>query len=420
VRCQGVTEALRKRGHEVRVLASNHGLLTEQRDAEIERRLWLNGVFGHPQITAYWDLRRLEAHNHQMLREAVAQFQPELLYVWSLHGLSKSLIFGFRHARLATAYDVADHWLARELRDDPWLRWWNQTNPPFLGKLGRALLELTGQRGSADKIAPTRLTKGLDRLPEVYGPPETMAQVEPNSIGAFQLDRLYFCSQALKDLTQLAGFRVSHAEVIRPGIATELFVGDVKPSSAPMTKFLIVTNLVPEGGVMTALEAVKKARESKVSLKLNIYGRGESDYMAQLRSFVVLHTLPVEFMTMSNLVRDLPAVYRQHDVLLHTAEWEEPFALTPLEAMASGLPVIAARTGAMKEILRHGDNAFLYTPGNSVELASRIQELQMQPALRSQVAESAQAEVISKFNESAVTDQIESYLQATLEIWQQT
>jgi glycosyltransferase involved in cell wall biosynthesis len=130
--------------------------------------------------------------------------------------------------------------------------------------------------------------------------------------------------------------------------------------------------------------------------------------------------LPVEFMTMSNLVRDLPAVYRQHDVLLHTDEWEEPFALTPLEAMASGLPVIAARTGAMKEILRHGDNAFLYTPGNSVELASRIQELQMQPALRSQVAETAQAEVISKFNESAVTDQIESYLQATLEIWQQT
>ena len=88
--------------------------------------------------------------------------------------------------------------------------------------------------------------------------------------------------------------------------------------------------------------------------------------------------------------------------------------------MASGLPVIAARTGAMKEVLRHGENAFLYTPGNSVELASRIQELQMQPALRGQIAENAQAEVISKFNESAVTDQIESYLHASLEIWQQT
>src|SRR2546422_6117491 len=44
-------------------------------------------------------------------------------------------------------------------------------------------------------------------------------------------------------------------------------------------------------------------------------------------------TLFRSFLTVSNQNRDLAAVYRQHDALLYTAEWEEPFALTPLEAM---------------------------------------------------------------------------------------
>ena len=39
LRCQEVVEALRLRGHEPRILTSNHGLNTEQRDAEIERQI---------------------------------------------------------------------------------------------------------------------------------------------------------------------------------------------------------------------------------------------------------------------------------------------------------------------------------------------------------------------------------------------
>ena len=44
----------------------------------------------------------------------------------------------------------------------------------------------------------------------------------------------------------------------------------------------------------------------------------------------------------------------------------------------------------------------------------------MQPALRRQMAETAQAEALSKYNETTVVDQIENYLNASIEIWQQT
>jgi glycosyltransferase involved in cell wall biosynthesis len=118
--------------------------------------------------------------------------------------------------------------------------------------------------------------------------------------------------------------------------------------------------------------------------------------------------------------RDLPAVYKRHDAFLHTSEWDEPFVLTPLEAMAAGLPVIGAEIGGVRGLLRHGENAFTYTPGDVTALALRLQELQTNSALRCQMAEAAQQEVLSKYNETTVVDRIENYLQASLEIWGHT
>ena len=163
-----------------------------------------------------------------------------------------------------------------------------------------------------------------------------------------------------------------------------------------MRKFLIVSRLTEEGGVMTALKALKLARAARLNVTLHIYGRGESSYVAALRSFAVTHQLPVEFLTVSNLNTDLAAVYKRHDVLLHTPEWAEPFPVTPLEAMACGLPVIGSTAGGAEELLRHGENALTYPPGDAAQLAARIQELQISPALRCQMAETAQAEVHGK------------------------
>jgi glycosyltransferase involved in cell wall biosynthesis len=120
--------------------------------------------------------------------------------------------------------------------------------------------------------------------------------------------------------------------------------------------------------------------------------------------------LPVEFLNVSNQNSELPAVYKRHDILLHTPEWAEPFPFTPLEAMGCGLPVIGATSGGAGELLRHGENCLTYPPGDAAQLASRIQELLISPALRIQMAETAQSEVLGKFNEATVLDQIENFL----------
>jgi glycogen(starch) synthase len=410
--CQMVADCLRLRGHQVHVLTSRHGIGAEQRGGDVERRLDLNGVYDHPLRTKYRELRRLETQNHEALRETVAAFGPDLIHVFSLHGLSKSLIFSLRNSRLPTVYDVADDWIGNGIREDPWLNWWNNPGAGFGIALCRAWLEVLGRRGHMDGVAPTRMMKGFDRIPALYARHTT-----PNSIAAFRFDRLYFASHSLKQATEETGFRVNHGEVIYPGIQTQSYVSDVKPASAPLSKLLIVSTLDHRSGVMTAVKALRLARENKIKVSLSVYGRGDTDYIAELRSLIAMNQLHVDFLPVSNLVRDLPALYRRHDALLHTAEWNEPYALTPLEAMASGLPVIGTTIGGAGELFRHGENALTYMPGDEAELARRIQELHEQPAVRCRIADNGQQEVLAKYNETTVMDRIENYLQTSLEVW---
>jgi glycosyltransferase involved in cell wall biosynthesis len=354
----------------------------------------------------------METRNHRVLDETIASFQPDLIHIFSLHGLSKSLIFSLRNSRLPTVYDVADYWLAEGIREDPWLRWWNNPSVSFGNSLSRGFLELVGRRGTIDTHAPTRMMKGFDRVPALY-----TRQTAPNSITAFRFDRLYFASHSLKQATEEVGFRVNHAEVIYPGIPTQTYVSDVKPPTAPFNKLLVVANLDSRSGVLTAVKALCLARENKVKVSLSIYGRGDTDYIAQLRSYIAMNQVHVDFLPVSNLVRDLPALYRRHDALLYSAEWNEPYALTPLEAMASGLPVIGTTSGGAGELFRHGENALTYMPGDEGDLARRIQELHEQPELRVRIADNAQQEVLAKYNETTVMDRIENYLQTSLEVW---
>jgi len=331
------------------------------------------------------------------------------VHVFSLFGLSKSLLFTLHNAKLPVVYDVFDHWLSANVREDPWLRFWNSPSLPLFSQSTRKALEMSGERGRLDASAPTRMMKGYERLPALFGDAKVRAAVEPNTIAGFRFDHIYFCSQALKALCERVGFVVRHGAVIYPGI-TAAYIGDIKPPGRPMSKLLLVTPLTEECGAMTALKALHVVRQAGLKMTLSIYGRGDSGYVAELRSFAVSRQLPVEFLNVSNHNSDLPSVYKHHDVLLHTPEWAEPFPFTPLEAMGCGMPVIGSTSGGAGELLHHGENCLTYAPGDAAQLAARIQELLISPALRCQMAETAQAEVLANFNDATVMDKIENFL----------
>jgi glycosyltransferase involved in cell wall biosynthesis len=146
-----------------------------------------------------------------------------------------------------------------------------------------------------------------------------------------------------------------------------------------------------------------------------VYGAGEDTYVSGLRSFARGHDLSVSFGSAEP--EEMPAVYRAHDALLFTSKWAEPFAMTPLEAMASGLPVIGTTTGGSRELFRHGENALTYTAGDPRELADRIREVARDGVLRARIAATGRAEVRAGYAEDAIVDRIESYLMETLRVW---
>jgi glycosyltransferase involved in cell wall biosynthesis len=68
---------------------------------------------------------------------------------------------------------------------------------------------------------------------------------------------------------------------------------------------------------------------------------------------------------------DYPGVFSQADCFIHagTAELQ---SIVTLEAIASGLPVVAAKSVALPELVHHGLNGFLFEPQNSLEAAGFI------------------------------------------------
>jgi spore coat protein SA len=74
--------------------------------------------------------------------------------------------------------------------------------------------------------------------------------------------------------------------------------------------------------------------------------------------------------------------FRMADVLVVPSSVKEAFGLVNVEAMASGVPVVATRAGGMKEIIEHGRTGYLIKASNlQDELAPRIVSLLTDPGL---------------------------------------
>jgi len=62
--------------------------------------------------------------------------------------------------------------------------------------------------------------------------------------------------------------------------------------------------------------------------------------------------------------------------LLFPIQWDEPFGMAPIEALACGTPVVAMARGALPEIIQHGVNGFLaHTTREFMQYMRRVDEI---------------------------------------------
>ena len=83
--------------------------------------------------------------------------------------------------------------------------------------------------------------------------------------------------------------------------------------------------------------------------------------------------------------RDIELFYPLLDIFV-LPSIREPFGLVLLEAMASGIPVIATSSGGPLDIIRNGQNGLLATSEDSKSLADKISELLSDSKKRTRIA----------------------------------
>jgi glycosyltransferase involved in cell wall biosynthesis len=89
-------------------------------------------------------------------------------------------------------------------------------------------------------------------------------------------------------------------------------------------------------------------------------------------------------------VEDVPSFLRSAHIYVHAATYE-PFGLALVEAMATGLPVVALDGGGNRDIVRDGENGFLLPRPSVADFADRILALVRDPALYARLSRAAGA-----------------------------
>lgn len=95
--------------------------------------------------------------------------------------------------------------------------------------------------------------------------------------------------------------------------------------------------------------------------------------------------------------QDLSTRMRQAACLVVPSEWYETFGMVVIEAFAHGLPVVAARIGALAELVDDGVNGLLFSPGDADDLANKVRRLLENPAEAARMGDQASAVFSAKY-----------------------
>ena len=103
---------------------------------------------------------------------------------------------------------------------------------------------------------------------------------------------------------------------------------------------------------------------------------------------------------------DIPALLQTFKVLVLNSD-TEPFGLVLVEAMLSGVPVVATRVGGVPEIVENGQSGKLFHPGDETALVQTLRELADRPEERNRLAAAGRQRALRNFNSELFLQKLE-------------
>jgi glycosyltransferase involved in cell wall biosynthesis len=172
------------------------------------------------------------------------------------------------------------------------------------------------------------------------------------------------------------------------------------PQDRPL--ILSVNRLSQEKRIDVLIDAVAKMTQD-AHIAIASTGPAEADLRAKVEELNLKDKVSfLGFIHDTNLA----SLYRLADVFAIPSEAELQ-SLATMEAMACGLPVVAADAYALPELVHHKINGFLFQRGNSDEMAQNLDTLVRDPALRKQMGAKS-LEIIARHDRTMVLDQWEA------------
>jgi len=198
-----------------------------------------------------------------------------------------------------------------------------------------------------------------------------------------QTDRYVSNSQSTTNrLKQWYGENVS--DIVYAGVNTDRFHPQTNYAINGPMKVLFVGRLESGKGVSELVTAISR---SKIPIELEIVGDGDKrqDYEQLAKDKLA----GKEYTFRGNIDHsEIHTVYQEADVFSLPSH-HESFGIAIMEAMASGLPVIAPAIDAVQRYASDNQNALLINPGNVGELVEALSDLYMSAGLRQKLGGAA-------------------------------
>lgn len=158
--------------------------------------------------------------------------------------------------------------------------------------------------------------------------------------------------------------------------------------SPDIVSLLIVARLDPTKGHALLFEAMSGVS----NVELHVVGDGPVDTFKGL-----CEGLRVEFHGFSENVNEY---YGRCDIFV-LPTYTEGSPLGVIEAMGAGLPILVSDIPAIREIVVHGNNGYLFRTGSSTSLAKALKELSQDVSLRKRLGQAAREYILAHRTEQS-------------------
>ena len=208
-------------------------------------------------------------------------------------------------------------------------------------------------------------------------------------------------SKEVHDRLLHAGVPPGRVSMIANGIDPKPFQQD-RPAEPDPTRPLtvgLVGRLSHEKGIDLFLQAAASVLKQLPQTRFIVFGEGPDRPALEH----LLHSLKLtDQVSLPGRRDDMPAVYASLDVLVSSSR-QEGLPVSLLEAMASGLPILATAVGEVPSLIRHQQTGLLVAPNDVPSLSQAITTLLTDPALRHRLGARAAQLVATEFSANTMT-----------------